>query len=297
MSFLNQKFTHNIPYNLIKNLNSRKEKDSLLAIHFPLIFHRNRKRERASAFTSKGSITLEVALVVPIFFFAMLCMVCLLEMMSIQTTVRNALYSVGKEIAQQAYSSPMISTYGIQQHIIKNIGSEKLDRSMIVGGSDGISCSNSMSDWSTAVIDLSVCYDLEIPILMFKIPVLTREETLRVKGWTGYASGMYGEGTNEVVYVTDYGLVYHKNMSCTYLELSIQAVSILDIEHLRSESGAMYYPCESCGNDTVSAGRVYITDYGTRYHTSLECNKVKRNIYAVPLDEVYGLGGCSKCVD
>ena len=297
MSFLNQKIIKKIPYNFMKNLKNRKENDSLLAIHFPLIFYKIIKRERASAFTSKGSITLEAAIVVPIFFFAMLCMVCLLEMMSIQTTMHNALYSVGKEIAQQAYSSPMISTYGIQQHIIKNIGSEKLDKSMIAGGADGINCSNSRSDWSTAVIDLSVCYDLELPILMFKIPVLSREETLRVKGWTGYVAGIYGEDANDMVYVTDYGLVYHKNMSCTYLELSIQAVGIADVENLRSDSGAKYYPCESCGSDAVSAGRVYITDYGTRYHTSLECKKVKRNIYAVPLDEVYGLGGCSKCVD
>ena len=295
MSF-RKKLTHNIPYNLIVKFKRWKENDSLLAIHFPLIIHDHKKEERASAFTSKGSMTLEAAMVVPVFFFAMLCMVYLFEIMSIQTTMRNAIYSVGKEIAQQAYSSPMISTYGIQQHVIKNIGAEKLDSSIIAGGANGINCGNSTSDWNTAVIDLSVRYDLEIPILMFRIPAISQEETLRVKGWTGYVAGADGEETNEVVYVTDYGLVYHKSMSCTYLELSIQAVSASEIENLRSESGAKYYPCELCGNDAISAGRVYITNYGTRYHTSLECSKVKRNIYAVPIDEVYGLGGCSKCV-
>lgn len=273
------------PYSLIKKLRTRKENDSLLAIH-----------ERTSPFTSKGSITLEAAMAVPIFFFAMLCLVYLLEAMCVQTTVRNAIYSVGKEIAQQAYSSPMISTYGIEQHVIKNIGAEKLDKSIISGGSKGIDCRKSVSNWNTAVIDLSVKYQLDIPILMFQIPAISREETLRVKGWTGYAKGAEGSGTTEVVYVTDYGLVYHKSMNCTYLELSIQAVSASEIEHLRNESGAKYYPCESCGEEVVTAGRVFITDYGNRYHTSLDCSKVKRNIYAVPLDEVYGLGGCSKCV-
>ncbi len=286
MSFLQTKNSlKKQPYILIKKLNNRKENDSLLAIH-----------ERASAFTSKGSITLEAAMVVPIFFFAMLCLVYLLEMMSIQTTVRNAIYSVGKEIAQQAYSSPMISTYGIEQHVIKNIGAEKLDKSIISGGSKGIDCRKSVSNWNTAVIDLSVQYQLDIPILMFRIPAISREETLRVKGWTGYAKGAEGSETTEVVYVTDYGLVYHKSMSCTYLELSIQAVSASEIEHLRNESGAKYYPCETCGGGVVTAGRVFITDYGNRYHTTLDCNRVKRNINAVPLDEVYGLGGCSKCV-
>lgn len=295
MSFL-KFFTHNVPYKLNEYSMIgvfRKEKDSLLAIHFPLIFHK--KEERASAFTSKGSITLEAAIVIPIFFFAMLCMACLLEMMSMQTTMRNALYSVGKEIAQQAYSSPMISTYGIQQHVIQNIGAEKLENSMIAGGAGGVDCSRSTSNWNTGVIDLSVRYALEIPVLMFRIPAISQEETLRVKGWTGYVAGANGEGMEEVVYVTDYGLVYHKNMNCTYLDLSIQEVRASEIEQLRSESGAKYYPCELCGDNGVIGGRLFITNYGTRYHTSLECSKVKRNIYAVPLDEVYGLGGCSKC--
>lgn len=289
MSFL-RKNTHNAPY--IYTI--KKEKDSLLATHFPLICYE--KKERTSVFTSSGSITLEAALVVPIFFFAMLSMVCLLEMMSIQTTMRNALHSAGKEIAQQAYNFPVISTYGIEQHVIKNVGIEKLDSNIIANGTEGIDCSKSKSDWSTGVIDLSVCYKLNIPILMFRIPIISCEETLRVKGWTGYAQGAEGMEKDAVVYITDYGLVYHKDMSCTYLELSIQAVKTSEIENLRSESGAKYYPCESCGIDTISANRVYITDYGTRYHTSLECSKIKRNIYAVPLDKAYGLGGCSKCV-
>ena len=183
MSFLNKKYTHKKSIVLIKKYSNRKEKDSLLAIQVPLIFHK--KEERASAFASKGSMTMEAALAVPIFFFAMLCLVYLLEMMCIQVTIRNAIYSVGKEIAQQAYSSPMISTYGIQQHVIKNIGAEKLDKSMISGGANGINCNNSKSNWNTAVIDLSVQYQLEFPILMFHIPVISCEETLRVKGWTG----------------------------------------------------------------------------------------------------------------
>ena len=285
MSFLPRKKYICQPYILIKTLLKRKEKDSLLAIH-----------ERTSPFTSKGSITLEAAMVVPIFFFAMLCLVYILEAMCIKTTMRNAIYSVGKDIAQQAYSSPVISTYAIEQQVVKNIGAETLEKSIVSGGANGIDCGRCVSNWNTAVIDLSVQYELDIPILMFRLPAISCEETLRVKGWTGYAAGAEGTETQEIVYVTEFGLVYHKSMNCTYLDLSIQAVSSSDIEDLRNESGAKYHPCESCGEGVVMAGKVFITDYGTRYHTSLDCSKVKRNIYTVPLDEVYGLGGCSKCI-
>ena len=265
-----------------------------MAIHFPLISYK--KEERASAFTSKGSITIEAAFVVPIFFFAMLCMVYLFEMMSLQTTMRNALYSSGKEIAKQAYSSPIVSSRKVEQLVIENIGADYLDNSVIVHGSKGLDCSNSTSDWNTAVIDLSVSYDLEIPILLFRIPAISCEETLRIKGWTGYAEGGDVTGRDEKVYITDYGLVYHKTMDCTYLDLSVQSVDASDIELLRNHSGAKYYPCEACGTDKSILQTVYVTIYGTRYHTSLECKKVKRNVYAVFLEDVYGLGGCSKCV-
>lgn len=275
------------------NIKHRKEQDSLWANQLCHIFPI--QIERASSFTSKGSITVEASLVVPLFFFAMLCLVYLLEMMAIQTTVRNALYSVGKDISQQAYLSPIISTNAIEQHMIQNIGTERLERSMIVGGADGIDCSRSSSDWNTAVIDLVVRYDLQIPVLMFRIPILSREETLRVKGWTGYVPGADESGDKDIVYITDYGVVYHRSMSCTYLEVALQKVGIEEVESLRNNSGGKYYACESCGKNSGHAETVYVTEYGNRYHTTLDCNKVKRNIYAVPLEEVRGMGGCSKC--
>lgn len=271
----------------------RKENDSLMTNHFHRIIHN--KTERASAFTSKGSITLEAALVLPLFFFAVLCLVYLLEMMAIQTSIRNALYSTGKDVAMQAYMSPVISTEAIEKRIVRTIGEERLAKSMVVGGASGIDCRGSSSDWNTAVINLEVAYKLEVPVLMFRIPIISKEETLRIKGWTGYVEGGGGQVKDEIVYVTEHGIVYHKDMYCTYLELAIRAISPESLGELRNQSGGKYYPCESCGKNTPAV-RYYITDYGDRYHTTLECSKVKRNMYAVPLDEVYGLGGCSKCV-
>ena len=98
---------------------------------------------------------------------------------------------------------------------------------------------------------------------------------------------------DETVYVTETGLVYHRDYHCSYLDLSIHLVSMQEISSLRNKSGGKYYPCEHCAEQSV--GMVYITENGDRYHNSLSCSGLKRTIYAVPLSEVAGKGACSRC--
>ena len=294
MSFLYY-LTHNIDTQKQIRHKGRKEKiDSLVAKKkIPLFIY---IRERASAFTSKGSITLEASIVTPIFFFAILCLAYLLETMSIQNTMRNALYSVGRELAQQAYSSVEPTSSEIEEQIVANIGADKLENSIVAQGAEGIDCSDTAYNRVTGIIELSVQYKVNIPILMFRMNSIHCEEKLRVKGWTGYVAVKEDSNGSETVYVTETGIVYHKKADCTYLDMSIHAVDHQKIEEVRNQSGGKYYPCESCGRGSLDGNVYYITDYGTRYHTSLQCKKIQRNIYAISIDEVYGLGGCSKCV-
>lgn len=266
-----------------------------------MIMKKNRliryKKERASAFTSKGSITLEAAIVVPIFFFAMLCLAYLLEMMAIETSVRNGLYSAGKHLAKQGYVQRIITSSEIEQRVIESIGPERVSNSMIAGGADGIDCSDSICNWSTGVMNLCVRYQVEVPVLIFDIKAVSGKETMRVKSWCGYVSGTEDITRQDTVYVTDTGIVYHRDPECTYLDMSIRMVSLSGIEELRNQSGAKYYVCEACKKKASEKENCYITDYGTRYHMSLDCKKIKRNIYAISIEDAHGLGGCSKCVD
>ena len=253
-------------------------------------------RERASAFTSKGSITLEAALAIGFFFLAALCLVYIFEMMCLETAIKNGLHGVGKEMAVETYVNSVIFPTKMEQALVENIGAKRLDRSMIVGGSKGLDCSGSKKYWNTTIMDLKVAYQMEIPIFLFRIPLIAKEETIRVKGWTGYeAEGINDLGT-PVVYVTDYGIVYHKDAQCTYLDLSIKMVDRQELANLRNQGGSTYKPCGSCKGKGAEGRKVYITDYGEHYHGSLECSGLKRKIYAIALTDVHGLGGCSKCV-
>jgi len=167
---------------------------------------------------------------------------------------------------------------------------------MIVGGSGGVSCKRSWAIPGMGVLELTAEYEVELPVPVFHIPVLHYKEKMRMKTWTGYVKTYEaGIGDNELVYVTETGIVYHRNYQCTYLEPSVRSVAKTQLGELRNSSGGIYHLCERCGWMPGNDGNCYVTDYGDRYHTSLSCSGLKRKVYTVPLSEVKGKGACSKC--
>lgn len=269
-----------------------KEEDSTktqpIASYFPT------NGERASLFASfKGSIVVEASLVLPIFFFAVCCLCYLLEIMAIQTTVRAAAHSVGKEIAAEAYAVPFVLPSKVESDIVETIGEERMARSIIKGGKEGLDCKKTVISVQNGIIHMNVEYKVILPISIFGKLSLSCEEKFALKGWTGYVKGGFSGGKEEIVYVTDTGLVYHKDYHCTYLDLSIRQVAKEEVENLRNENHEKYKCCERCGAGFGNI--VYITGQGNRYHSSLGCSGLKRSVYAVPISEVQGKGACSRC--
>ena len=144
-------------------------------------------------------------------------------------------------------------------------------------------------------MDLQVNYKMEIPVAMFRIPILSKKEMIKLKGWTGHEVKTTDTEESIMVYVTVYGIAYHSDINCGYLELSLKAVDEREIDDLRNQNGGKYKECLAC-KGSVGTHKAYIADYGTKYHKSLECSAIKRTMYKVPLENVHGMGGCSKCV-
>lgn len=249
---------------------------------------------RVSVFTSlKASITVEAAMAVPIFFFAVVCLLYLMEIMAVQTAVRSGLQYAGKKAVQEAYTVTAVIPSRIEGDIVNAAGAQRLDRSIVLGGSGGIDCGKSYMSMNTGIGELSAQYRVKIPIPIFGIPPVTYSQTIRIKAWTGYEKEGFGTDNDKIVYVTETGIVYHKDYHCTHLELSIHMVPPEEVGNLRNESGGKYYACEHC----MKSGNlgVYITNTGDRYHSSLTCSGLKRTVYAVPVSEVVGKGACSRC--
>lgn len=240
---------------------------------------------------AKAGITIQAAMAVPLFLFAIISLLFLMEAMAIQTSVRAGLQYAGKELAKESYTAAVLVPSKLESDIVKSIGAERLNRSILSGGSGGIHCQSSRMSALTGIAQITAAYEIRIPI--FSIKPIAYRQSMTIKGWHGYDKGGFENQDDETVYVTETGLVYHKDYHCTYLDLSIRMTAAQGIKELRNTDGEKYRSCSTCVRGMQQ--QVYITDTGNRYHNSLSCSGLKRTIYAVPVSEAVGKGGCSRC--
>lgn len=111
--------------------------------------NRNRKisnpqSERASVREPKATVTIEAAFAIPFFLFAFLCLVYLMEIQVIKVSIHSAALNAGKNAAEEVAVYEFLDITKLQSDIVYLIGSERLDRSLIDGGSAGISCTGSL---------------------------------------------------------------------------------------------------------------------------------------------------------
>lgn len=274
-------------YQRMQTNKRRKEKDRVRSCH-QRIRERPTKKERASLCTLRGSLTIEASLVVPFFVFALMSFIWLFEITTTKLTVKNALASAGKEMATESILGTIGLSGRIEKKMVEHIGEERLAKSCIQGGSSGLDCAKSRTYPGTTIMKLTVSYKMQLPVIGLALPILKGSEEILVKGWTGYEGSGFYKGTEKMVYVTATGLVYHKDLKCTHLDLSIRSVRIEDAKKV-------YPPCSKC-RWSAAGSYVYVTDYGEHYHTTLSCSGLKRSVYAVPISEVYTRGGCERCV-
>lgn len=254
----------------------------------------NSNKERASILGSKASVTVEAALTIPIFLFAVLSLVYLLEIQSIRMSIRSAVQSAAKTAAQDVVMLPAVNIIKLKSDIVNNIGSERVERSILAGGSSGIHCGKTYMSILTGEIHVTVEYTVKLPFPKFTRLTAKFKETMKVKGWNGYSKREGDSQEEQIVYITDNGFVYHEDYQCTYLQLSIRFVPASNLSGIRNEDGGRYHKCDKCVHGNTMAG-VYVTNTGGKYHNSLNCSGLKRTVYAVKKSEVSMLGGCSRC--
>lgn len=252
--------------------------------------------ERVSApGTRRGSVTVEASIGIPLFLLAAVCLIWMIEVRSIRISIQNASVSAAKSAAEDTAVIPVLNTIRLKSDIVELIGGDRIGRSIIRGGSSGISCWKSYISPVTGDMEITVEYEVQLPLPLFGSPSAKQKETFTLSAWTGSRTGRQEDGEDPaIVYVTDNRAVYHEDPYCTHLQLTIRFVPADELDFMRNVWGSLYHACDKCVVGEAMTG-VYITEDGTKYHNSLSCSGLKRTVHAVKRSEVAGMGGCSRC--
>jgi hypothetical protein len=251
------------------------------------------KHARLVANRPHGSFTVEAAMTIPLFLFAVVIILGFFPVMKVQMQVTAGLSYTSRMLAIscQDTEEPQKLVYLAKGRILfqSYFKEQGFDGDRINGKLAGVSLLE--SDFSGDYITLRASYRIKLPISFWKIKNLPVKQCVRSRKWTG-ANPDEETGEDGYVYVTPRGSAYHKSTSCSYLDLSIQSVTTAQLQTLRNKDGAIYYPC-SCYQSGATS--VYITDYGTQYHSSLGCPGLKRSVYKISRDQIGSRHPCNKC--
>lgn len=243
-----------------------------------------------------ASVTVEASLVVPLYVFAFTVFCYVLLLLNFQVKVDKALYNTARTIAKYAYTydaGNVVDTVAAGALVVHEIGMDNIKNMGIVGGSAGFHFL--FSDFEDGMVDLVVQYHVKFPFSIIGSIYLPCTQRARTRAFIGVNTGMDEKEKKIYVYVTPTGKVYHKSLECTYLKLSIREVAALDVNGLRNQNEERYSACEICTKEEDHLETVYITDFGNRYHASMNCSGLKRGIIKIKIEDAAGYRPCSRC--
>ncbi|MCR5654546.1 MAG: pilus assembly protein [Lachnospiraceae bacterium] len=257
----------------------------------------------------RGSLTVEAALVFPIFLFAIMSLLSFVSILQLEMKVNGSLSSVAKETAVYAavgedalgelgesgiLGGTLLSETYVRAMVMKDLGSEYIAKSPAESAMNFSFLGSTFMEDDR--IELHCNYKVEPFFSLSPLSGFFVGDVALARAYTGYdnAGQALANEKEEIVYITPYGTAYHKDKSCNYLDLSIQRSLGEQVGALHNKDGGRYHACPICARGKKDAV-VYITDYGDCYHNDAFCSGLKRTVEAVPISKVGGRTPCMKC--
>ena len=177
----------------------------------------------------------------------------------------------------------------VREWLIRKIGREKLDGSVLKGGADGLSLEG--STLHDRELDLILSYRISPRFgRIFGISAPVVQRSCR-RLWTGTKvvkeeeEETDPEEQEETVYVTEKGQAYHRDQNCRVFHVQPVSALLSEIPSLRNEEGKKYYPCERCADGRAEPLIAWITDFGVTYHYDRNCPGLKRTLIEISISE------------
>lgn len=254
-------------------------------------------RKRASL-SASASLTLEAALVLPLFLFAGVILMMPFRVMDVHRQVQAVGEHVSEDIGQAAY----LSRYKEEESFWNRAAAWVYAEAAVRNGLKDLPVervsllrSSFLEDGET--VDLVVDYEVKMPFSLLGLESVELTNRSFRRAWVGEDGKSQGDQEEEeedvIVYVGKKSTRYHVSRTCHYLHNDLTAVAAGEVEFRRNDSGGRYTPCARCGSDV--GGTVYIMPSGKHYHSSPSCSAINAYAKAVWKSEAEHLGPCSYC--
>ena len=222
----------------------------------------------------RGSLSIECAGSLALFFFACITLMLFLNAIKLQTKESLTLSNKARKLAAAA-------------SVLDSAGS---------GGGSGGESEASDGLW----IDMPKSISFTYPFPVFGIPKLRIAARARVFPWRGINCSIADltphDGSGEdagVIYLTDNESVYHTHADCTHLDLTIIKTNVADVKKMRNQDGKRYKKCK--GFPKNYNGDVYVTARGRYYYPSEQYGSLTRHVHIAKKSDHADLKHCERC--
>ena len=245
----------------------------------------------------RASMTIEAAMLLPVFILMMLNLYLVIDMLHLQAITNWHLHQLGSRICAYGYLPETL------------LGSEDGYELLDVALDSGVMYLYVLDEIQRAidfpdriyVTSASILEDGEVEIVLtYNYPLFaTLGKTTEIWLQSVYLGHAWGgaENLEETgdVFVTTNGEVYHLYSDCSHLKLSIVQMPAERLGDYEKMEGMKFVPCKKCENEN-EPDTVYITMEQGRVHYDKGCAGLKRDVVMKELDWAkaqYAL--CQRC--
>ena len=335
MAFLHNKsvkMNHKTSYSQINNFGSLPTTSfdsSAVEFYSNPIINSINYSERSYLYTSplanktlNGSLTIEASISIPIFMIVISILISITCILYLQLSMQLALEETVRQASKTAYvtnlflsldEENMENVTNQEPAIIENIATSLLSATylkavftnnenknliespLIINGQDGISFYASSIDLNEGIADIILNYKVKLPFLPENIFNFNLVNRCYIHLYTGRELAKKQTQTDNYVYFTSYGSVFHFNKYCSYLLNYTDAVKYNDID----EGITHCTRCVTLIHDQLKSQNpiVYITKKQETFHISLDCPTFTGSVFRASynsLDESDKI--CEQCL-
>lgn len=250
--------------------------------------------------STQGSITVEAALVIPLFTFFLVTMIYFFNIMYIQITFQSAMEEAARKVSSIAYmyednDYSVLSEILMKKIFLTDDVKKIADSSYIKNGSDGIKNIPISITGNSDDIDFVISYNIKLPFISDNIVSIKVNQRVLFHPFTGV--DIHGEtgDFSQTVYVTAEGDVYHTNKYCSYLTHYHEIFFMEGDDPVTWENAKGYTSCTLCADGVALGPNCFLARESKVYHTDIHCIYIDRIIYEITMDEIGSLSLCTRC--